>query len=164
MKNNLTSTRLSTFTRILAMGVLLASGTFALGQSNHSDPYDDHNDGQHKTCSNRTLTGDYGIQIEGARIDANGAVLRTLVLAHFHGDGTLAEVDHVVLNGQPPEEEWRASTGTYKVNPDCTGSASIDVAPGFPPLGYHFVVVNQGRKFILVVDGGAINGVAYKVD
>jgi hypothetical protein len=41
---------------------------------------------------------------------------------------------------------------------------SIEVAPGFPPLGYGFVVVNQGEKFILVVDSGAINGVAYKVD
>jgi hypothetical protein len=56
------------------------------------------------------------------------------------------------------------STGTYNVNSDCTGSASIEVAPGFPPLVYDFVVVNQGEKFILVVDSGAINGVAYKVD
>jgi hypothetical protein len=54
--------------------------------------------------------------------------------------------------------------GTYSVDPDCKGSASIAVAPGAPPLGYHFIVVNRGREFILVVDGGAINGVAYKVD
>ena len=164
MKTNTTLAPLSIITRKFVVGIVLASGTFALGQVNYSGPFDDHNDGPHKRCSNRILTGDYGIQIEGARIDANGAVLRTLVLAHFHGDGTLAEIDHVVLDGQPPEEEWRPSTGTYKVNQDCTGSASIDVAPGFPPLGYHFIVVNQGRKFILVVDGGAINGVAYKVD
>jgi hypothetical protein len=94
----------------------------------------------------------------------NCLTLRTLVLAHFHGDDTLSEVDQVVFNGQPPVEEWRPTTGSYSVNPDCTGSASIDVASGFPPLGYHFIVLNEGRKFILVVDGGAINGVAYKVD
>jgi hypothetical protein len=64
----------------------------------------------------------------------------------------------------PPGEDWRPSTGTYIVNPDCTGSVSIDVEPGNPPLSYHFVIVEQGRKFLLVVDGGAINGVAYKVD
>jgi hypothetical protein len=164
MNDNSTSTRFRALAPKLAVACVLASSSFALGQFNHPDTFDDHSEGQYKRCSNRTLTGDYGIQIEGARIDANGAVLRTLVLAHFHGDGTLAEIDHVVLDGQPPEEEWRPSTGTYRVNPDCTGSASIDVAPGFPPLGYHFIVVNQGRKFILVVDGGAINGVAYKVD
>lgn len=164
MKNNSTLAPLSIITRKFAVGIILASGTFALGQLNHSGPFDDRNEGQNKRCSNRTLTGDYGIQIEGNRTDVNDATLRTLVLAHFHGDGTITEIDHVVFNGQPPEEEWRPSTGTYSVNPDCTGSASIDVAPGFPPLGYHFIVVNQGRKFILVVDGGAINGVAYKVD
>ncbi len=163
MKNNLILAPLSIITRKIAVGIILASGAFALGQPNHSG-FDDHSEEQYRRCSNRTLTGDYGIQIEGARIDANGAILRTLVLAHFHGDGTLAEIDHVVLDGQPPAEEWRPSTGTYSVNPDCTGSASIEVAPGFPPLGYHLIVVNQGRKFILVVDGGAINGVAYKVD
>ena len=164
MKNSSTLAPLSIITRKFAVGIILASGTVALGQLNHSGTFDDRNEGQQKRCSNRTLTGDYGIQIEGARIDANGAVLRTLVLAHFHGDGTLAEIDHVVLDGQPPDEEWRPTTGTYSVSPDCTGSASIEAAPGFPPLGYHFVVVNQGGKFILVVDGGAINGVGYKVD
>jgi hypothetical protein len=150
MKNNSSLAPLSILTRRFAVGIILASGTFALGQ--------------HKGCSNRTLTGDYGIQIEGNRTDVNNAPLRTLSLTRFYGDGTLTGIDHVVFNGQPPEEEWRASTGTYSVNPDCTGSASIDVAPGFPPLGYHFIVVNQGRRFILVVDGGATNGVAYKVD
>jgi hypothetical protein len=162
MKNNSTLAPLSIITRKFAVGIILASGTFALGQFNHSGPLDDRNEGQHKRCSNRTLTGSYGIQIEGNR--TNNATLRTLVLAQFHGEGTITEIDHVVFNGEPPDEEWRPTTGTYSVNPDCTGSASIDVAPGFPPLGYHFIVVSQGRKFILVVDGGAINGVAYKVD
>src|ERR1700742_722903 len=107
MKNNSTLAPLSIITRKFAVGIILASSTFALGQINHSGAFDDRSEGQHKKCSNRTLTGDYGIQIEGARIDANGAVLRTLVLAHFHGDGTLTEIDHVVLDGQPPDEEWR---------------------------------------------------------
>jgi hypothetical protein len=164
MKNTSSLAPLSIITLKFAVGIILASGTIALGQLSHSNPFDDRNEGQHKMCSNRTLTGDYGIQIEGIRSDQDNATLRTLVLSHFKGDGTLTEIDHVVYNGQAPDAEWRPSTGTYSVNPDCTGSVSIDVAPGFPPLGYHFVVVNQGRKFILVVDGGAINGVAYKVD
>jgi hypothetical protein len=155
--------RLRSFTQVLTVGFILASGTSAFAQVNRSNSFDDRSEG-HKRCSNRTLTGDYGIQIEGNRTDLNDAVLRTLVLAHFHGDGTITEVDHVIFNGQPPIDEWRPTTGTYSINPDCTGSASIEVAHNADPLGYHFIVVNQGQKFLLVVDGGAINGVAYKVD
>jgi hypothetical protein len=75
-------------------------------------------------------------------------------------------LDHVVRDGvpPPPEEDWRPSIGTYSVNPDCTGSASIEVDTGNPPLNCHFIVVEQGRKILIVVDGGAINGVAHKGD
>jgi len=75
-------------------------------------------------------------------------------------------VDHVVLGGQPPDssEEWRPGTGTYSVNPDCTGSASVDTGPENPPLTYHFVVVDKGRQILLVVDGSAIRGVGYRVE
>jgi hypothetical protein len=114
-------------------------------------------------CSNRTIAGDYGVQIEGTILGPN-LTLRTLVMEHFDGAGNLTSVDHVVLGGQPPAEEWRPTTGIYSVNPDCTGSASVDVSPGNPPLNYHFVVVNRGRQILLVVDGGAIRGVGHRVD
>ena len=101
----------------------------------------------HKACSNRTLLGDYGTKLEGTILGPN-LTLRTLVLAHFDGEGNINEVDHVVLNGTPPaaEEEWRASTGTYTINPDCTGSAILTILPGAPPLMYHFIVVKNGRE------------------
>jgi hypothetical protein len=119
----------------------------------------------HKTCSNRALLGDYGTKIEGTILGPNLS-LRTLVLFHFGGDGNMTEMDHVVLNGvpPPPEEEWRPTTGTYNVNPDCTGSATIAVPAGEPPLNFHFIVVKDGKEFFLVVDGNAISGVGYKVE
>jgi len=163
VKTNSPSSRFKALAQILAQisvaGFILASGTLAPAQVNHSNSLE-----VHKKCSNQTLTGDYGIQIEGIRNDQDNATLRTLVLSHFNGDGTLTEIDHVVYNGQPSPEEWRPTTGTYSINPDCTGSASIEVAPGLAPLGYHFIVVSEGRKFLLVVDGGAIAGIAYKVN
>jgi len=64
-------------------------------------------------------------------------------MAHFDGEGNLTDVDHVVLNGVPPAEEWRPGTGTYTINPDCTGSAVINT--GNPPIPLHFVVVNRGN-------------------
>ena len=84
------------------------------------------------------------------------------MMAHFDGEGGLTEVDHVVLNGVPPEEEWRPSSGTYSVNPDCTGSAVINT--GNPPIPLHFVVVNHGKEIRGVVDGNAITVNASQVD
>jgi hypothetical protein len=114
-----------------------------------------------ESCSNRTLSGDYGALIEGTILGLDFP-LRTLMMAHFDGEGGLTEVDHVVLNGVPPEEEWRPSSGTYSVNPDCTGSAVINT--GNPPIPLHFVVVNHGKEIRGVVDGNAITVNASKVD
>ena len=147
-------------TRALTLCLTLASGSVALAQSNYPAPT-----AGHKVCSSRTIAGDYGVQIEGTILGPN-LTLRTLLMAHFDGNGSMTSVDHVVVGGQPPDpsEGWRPSTGTYGVNPDCTGWASVDVSPGNPPLSYHFVVVDRGRKILLVVDGGAIRGVGYRVD
>jgi hypothetical protein len=158
MKINSTSLVSQTFVKIFLVTLVLASGTVAVAQS------DTDASRGHKVCSNRTLLGDYGTKIEGTMGGTN-ITLRTLVLAHYDGEGHISSVDYVVRDGvpPPPEEEWRPGTGVYTVNPDCTGSAKVDVAPGFPPLGYHFIVVNNGREILLVVDGGAISGVASKV-
>lgn len=158
MKGNVTLSHSIVLTRIFTLCLVLTSATLAVAQLSSSDSF-----GGNKVCSNRTLLGNYGFQIEGTILGPNLA-LRTLSMAHFEGHGKLTSVDHVVLDGVPPAEEWRPTTGTYSVNPDCTGAASIDVAPGNPPLGYHFLVVNDGRKILLVVDGGAIRGEAYRVD
>ncbi len=157
MKSNFTSRAIA---RILTVCFGLAAATFALAQSNASGA--SH---MHRACSNRTLFGDYGTQLEGTILGPN-LTLRTLVLAHFDGEGNITEVDHVVLNGvpPPPEDEWRPTTGSYTVNPDCTGSATIEVPPGNPPLKYHFIVVKHGREILEVVDGNAIRVVARRVE
>jgi hypothetical protein len=153
VKGNLTPIA---FARFATVCFILASGTLALAQSDSSDGFR-----AHKACSNRTLSGDYGTKLEGTILGPNFP-LRTLILAHFDGQGDITGVDHVVLNGMPPAEDWRPSNGTYSVNPDCTGSAAI-IIPGNPPINFHFVVVKHGEEILEVVDGNAISGVAYKV-
>ena len=108
MKNKPTLGRLKTLVRISAV-FILAHSAFALAQHTYPDFSEGHNEG-HKNCSNRTLLGDYGIQLEGTILGPN-LPLRTLVLARFNGEGLVTEVDHVVLDGQPPAEEWRPTTG-----------------------------------------------------
>lgn len=114
-------------------------------------------------CSNRTLYGDYGTQIEGTVLGPNVS-LRTVTMGHYDGAGNVTSVDHVVVNGMIPEQEWRPSAATYAVNPDCTGKETVVTAPGFPPIVVYFVVVKNGREIHGVVDGSAITFVAHRVD
>jgi len=158
MKRNSTWSNCIFNVRVLTFGLMMTSVILAVAQSNPSAASVGH-----KVCSNRTIFGNYGFQIEGTILGPN-LPLRTLSLEHFNGVGSLTTVDHVVVDGNPPEEEWRPGTGTYSVNADCTGSASIDVAPGNPPLNFHFLVVDSGRQILLVVDGGAIRGIWYRVE
>jgi hypothetical protein len=154
MHRNCVSKRMSVGFATLVICTLWVTGSWAWAT--------DHPKGV-KPCSNQTLSGDYGTLIEGT-ILPSGLTLRTLTLVHYDGQGKFTGKDFVVDGGNPPAEEWRPSFGTYSVNPDCTGSALVYFAPGGPPLGYHFIIVKGGREILLVVDGGAIRGVAHRVD
>jgi hypothetical protein len=135
-----------------------AFASIATKVSGAADPGD-------KPCSNRTLSGDYGFTIAGDLIlGPNGPTipLRTLSMQHFDGRGTMRGVDHPVLNGVPPTEEWRKISGTYSVNSDCTGSGEIIFGPG-ASLHVHFVVADKGREIDQVVDGNAVTTVGIKV-
>ena len=143
MKNVWISKILMVATPILIGGVVLVLDATAIAQPAPGEPGS-------VRCSNRTLSGDYGTLIEGTLLAPNWP-LRTLAMIHFDGRGNMTSVDHVVLNGMPPVEEWRPNSGTYIVNPDCTGSAVFS-----GPIPVHFVVVNNGKEFRGVVDGDAI--------
>jgi len=151
----------SSMSRIVVGPIAIVCLILALGASAQAQPGAGKRG--HESCSNRTLFGDYGGLIEGTILGPNLA-LRTLIMAHFDGEGNLTEVDHVVLNGVPPapEEEWKPATGTYTVNPDCTGSAVFNT--GNPPIPVHFVVVNHGKDLRGVVDGAAITITISRVD
>jgi hypothetical protein len=126
---------------------------------------------ENSQCSNRTLSGDYGFTIEGTILDAN-LPIRGLALQHYDGRGHITQVDHVVSGGYPPPQAWTPGTGTYTVNPDCTGSAVIispsSAPPGSsgppPPLNIHFVIVDHGRQIKQVVDANAVVANGVKVD
>jgi len=114
-------------------------------------------------CTDKTLQGDYGSQIEGTILGPN-LPFRGLAMAHFDGKGNITQVDHLVFDGIPPAIEWTPGTGTYTVNPDCTGSAVINSPSGQGPVNLHFVVVNHGKQINQVVDANAVTAVAYRVD
>ena len=156
MNNNWLSRDLKLATHTMIACGLLALSVSAVAQSKSETT----NGGR---CSNRTLNGDYGFTLEGTILGPN-IPLRGLVMQHYDGNGNITQVDHVVDGGVPPTQEWAPGTGTYTVNPDCTGAGVINSSSGQGPLPIHFVVVNNGKQIFQVVDGNAVSTVGIKVN
>ena len=140
---------------IITVG-LLGSGTVAMGDSNGG------------RCSNRTLSGDFGGPVEGVLIVPGPGQLpfRAVVMNHFDGRGSFTAVEHVVVNGVPvnPTTPWTPATGTYAVNPDCTGTMVKETPNSAVPLVLAFVVVRRGTEIHIVNDAHALLSVLLKVD
>jgi hypothetical protein len=119
-----------------------------------------------KGCSNRTLDGNYGFTVEGLLgIPGSGIQIRGVILQEYDGNGHLTQVEHVVVDGAPPSETWTPGSGTYTVNPDCTGTATITIpSSGAPPLVVFFVVTKRGRVVREVSEGNAIIATGEKVE
>ena len=72
----------------------------------------------------------------------------------FDGNGNFTQVDAVAMNGHLDAPGWRPGTGTYSVNPDCTGTQTI-VVPGLPDLHLQFIVAQSGNTIHqIVIDPG----------
>ena len=116
-------------------------------------------------CSNRTLRGSYGFNVEG-QIFPPGAppiILRGVAMTEFDGGGNLSQVDHATFNGVPRWAGWRSAVGTYNVNPDCTGTGQIIPSDGSPALNLHLVVFDHGRQVRTIVDGNATGSLGVRV-
>jgi hypothetical protein len=118
-------------------------------------------------CSNRTLNGDYATTISAQILNSDGTLTnRTGVsIKHFDGHGNITFIDYVAfltLGRVPPggidlNPAFRVGlTGTYHVNPDCTGDAEFDFPP--PPgvnsgqvIKLMFVLADHGREIHAVV-------------
>jgi hypothetical protein len=111
-------------------------------------------------CSNMTIAGQYAFTITGS-ILAPAAVagpVAGVALTTFDGFGNLVQVDHVTHNGVLPVEAWRPATGTYSVNPDCTGTFTFtpmptDPADAGPALTVFFVIAQGGKEIRTAVSG-----------
>jgi hypothetical protein len=105
-------------------------------------------------CSNATLRGDYAFTVTGL----SGFVVG---IGRFDGEGNYTQVDYPGdgLLRTPPVTSFRTGqTGSYTVNPDCTGSQEIKLnVPGVPPGTSHgvienmFVISNGGRSIHAVI-------------
>ncbi|MFN7919512.1 MAG: hypothetical protein U0Q16_05410 [Bryobacteraceae bacterium] len=123
-------------------------------------------------CDARSLRGDYGFHVEGVIqtipglvVPPGGFQLRGVAMTRFDGKGKLTQVDFITVNGAPPPVDWAMGSGTYKVNPDCTGTWQLNI-PGNPlsPVNVHFVIVKRGSEIRTVVDKNSVTSIGIKVD
>ena len=92
---------------------------------------DAQDDERGRSCSEATVGGDYGIQIQGTR-PAPGGLTESVVgvvLRTYDGQGNFSQVSNVKgsLTGTVPDSQ---GFGTYEVNAGCTGVVRFQPAPG----------------------------------
>jgi len=127
-------------TPLLIICGLLVSGVSALADS------------EDKTCSDKTLRGDYGFAVEGLVLPVPGVFIpvRGVHLTTFDGNGRLTQVDHILVNGVSPTLDWTPVTGTYHLNANCTGTIQL-IPSNSPVVNLVIVVVRQGKEIHTVV-------------
>ncbi len=104
-------------------------------------------------CSNASLKGKYAQTISGQLLPGPGIVLpqNGLAITNFDGKGAFTQEDFVVIGGAPVSSGFETGeTGTYAVNSDCTGTATINYPDG-SWINLELVVINQGNEFRTVV-------------
>jgi hypothetical protein len=147
---------------IMIVGGLLAAAASSRGRTARADGPDTI------ACTNKTLQGDYGSASEGVLLNIPGlppeAQFRGLTMSHFDGKGNLTWVEHTVINGTALEPGWTPASGTYTVNPDCTGTAVVTTPNSPVPLHLAMVVVNKGKEIHTVLDSDAISTAFIKVE
>ena len=110
-----------------------------------ADGQDDER-GRSKPCSEATVRGDYGIQIQGTRPAPGGLTEAVIgiVFRTYDGEGNFSQVSNLKgsITGTNPDSQ---SVGTYEVNPDCTGIIRAQPLPGVL-IEERLVVVDNGRE------------------
>jgi hypothetical protein len=108
------------------------------------------------TCTNSTIRGSYAFTIHGTLFlpDGSTLVIDGIDKVTFDGKGNFTQVDAVATNGKLDAPGWRPGTGTYSVNPDCTGTQTL-VVQGLPDLHLQFIVAQSGNTIHqIVIDPG----------
>jgi hypothetical protein len=131
-----------------------------------ADGQENNEHGQGKQCSEATVRGDYGIQIQGTRPAPGGLIESVIgvVLRNYDGHGSFSQVSNVKgsITGTVPDSP---GFGTYEVNADCTGIVRFQAAPGVV-IEERLVVVDGGREIrtaVMVPAAVMITGVHQRI-
>jgi hypothetical protein len=99
-------------------------------------------------CSDHTVRGRYGIQMQGTRPvpPAAGGGMETVIgaaIRTYDGDGSFIQIDNIKgsVTGIVPDRE---TFGTYHVNEDCSASTQFTSGPAV--IEERMVIVDGGRE------------------
>jgi hypothetical protein len=139
---------------------LLAVTVSAMAQSDKAESHEGH-------CSNRTLSGEYGCSVQGVLLNVPGlppeATFVGVTTSTFDGKGNLTGTEHVVVNGMSFNPGFDTNSGTYSVNPDCTGTALVNTPNSPVSLKLYFAIVDDGKEFRQVLNTDALVTVCKRV-
>jgi hypothetical protein len=117
-------------------------------------------------CTNRTIKGAWVQNLQGLIFlpDGTSLVLTGVTKTTYDGLGNSTELDASGVNGNVPAG-WRTGSGSYTVNPDCTGTETISF-PGQADIHAQFVVAQSGNKLHYVnIDAGiSLSGEAERLN
>src|SRR5438874_152074 len=109
---------------------------------------------EHAGCTDATLKGDYAFSV----VDFS-APLVVVGIGTFDGKGGFSQVDYRgdSLRTNDAQDFAGGETGSYAVNPNCTGRQTINLNVPFVPPGTSRGVIEN--RFVISDGGRAIHGV-----
>ncbi len=98
-----------------------------------------------KGCNNATLLGTFAYTVTGSFVAAPAPLgpYAEVGAQTFDGNGGTAAAGMSSTNGSIGTA---TSAGTYTVNSDCTGTVTLQIAPGIA-AHYFFVIANDGAAY-----------------
>ncbi len=109
-----------------------------------------------KECSNATLKGTFAFLSTGfiTTPPPEAGPFAIVGTQTFDGNGTTTAVAIVSQNGNIIPVTL---TGTYSVNPDCTGTFTVQISPVGITTHLFFVIADNGREFqVIQTDPGVV--------
>ena len=97
-----------------------------------------------KGCSNLSVTGTFAVTTTGFNVaapDPVGPAFAQISMQNFDGRGSTANVGMSNTNGNVGQA---SNTGSYTVNPDCTGTFTLTTAKG--PSTWFFVIADNWNE------------------
>jgi hypothetical protein len=127
---------------VLAAILVAGVGSSALGKAGDRD-----HSKRGRACTNETLQGTYGIQVQGTQPAGPGGPIESVVgvvVRDYDGLGQFTQVGNVKgsITGWIPD---RVGGGTYDVAADCTAVVRLQPAPGIL-LEERLIIVDDGRE------------------
>jgi len=143
------------------IGVALTTAVAAVAVPRTAAAQDDNEWG---ACTNASLRGDYGILVSGVRGTPAGFESFVGTALHsYDGRGNFVGFDNT--QGEFTSSVDRPVKGTYQINPDCSGTTSMIVAPGII-VQTSIVVVDRGREVeeaVMLPKGNRVTAVQHRI-